>query len=64
MTAANGQQAANGRVSVSSVMGKSPQRQAGEAFLGFLRLAESQAAYARYGFVKAKGEKLKLKPIN
>ncbi len=39
-------------------------RQAGEAFLDFLRLPEGQDAYAKFGFIKADGEELKMKPIN
>ncbi len=49
---------------VIGVLGKAAHRQTAEAFLGFLRLPEGQDAYAKFGFVKAEGEELKLKPIN
>jgi ABC-type molybdate transport system substrate-binding protein len=39
-------------------------RNAGEAFLGFVRAPEGQGAYAKFGFVKADGDELKMKPIN
>ncbi len=49
---------------VAGMIAKSPHKQAAEAFLGFLRSAEGQDAYGKYGFVKAEGEELILKPIN
>ncbi|MBI2715766.1 MAG: substrate-binding domain-containing protein [Rhizobiales bacterium] len=49
---------------VIGVLGSAAHRQAGEAFLGFLRTSEGQDAYAKFGFVKADGEELKMKPIN
>lgn len=35
-----------------------------EAFLSFLRSPEGQDAYAKFGFVKADADELKMKPIN
>jgi ABC-type molybdate transport system substrate-binding protein len=55
------------RSEVSYVIGttsKSAHQKASEAFLAFLRSAEGQDAYAKYGFVKAEGEELKMKPID
>lgn len=49
---------------VIGVLENAAHRQAGEAFLDFLRLPEGQDAYAKFGFVKADGEELKMKPIN
>ena len=49
---------------VIGAMDKSAHQKASEAFLAFLRSAEGQDAYAKYGFVKAEGEELKMKPIN
>jgi hypothetical protein len=34
-----------------------------ERYLGFLAAPEGQAVYAKYGFVNATAEELKLKPI-
>ena len=54
------------RNEVSYVIGalnNSGHRQASEAFLGFLRSSEGQDAYAKFGFVKASGDELALKPI-
>lgn len=55
------------RNEVSYVIGAlkaSPHRAAADGFLTFLRSPESQTAYAKYGFVNASAEELKLKPIN
>ena len=49
---------------VVGVLENAAHRKAGEAFLSFLRLPEGQDAYAKFGFVKADGEDLKMKPIN
>jgi ABC-type Fe3+ transport system substrate-binding protein len=49
---------------VIGVLKNSPHWQAGEAYLEFLRSAEGQDTYAKFGFVKADGKELKLKPIN
>lgn len=49
---------------VIGAMGKSAHQKASESFLAFLRSAEGQDAYAKYGFVKAEGEELKIKPID
>lgn len=49
---------------VIGVLTGAAHRQAGEAFLEFLRSPEGQDAYAKFGFVKADGEALKMKPIN
>jgi ABC-type molybdate transport system substrate-binding protein len=49
---------------VIGVLKNSPHQQAGEAYLDFLRSPEGQDTYAKFGFVKADGEELKLKPIN
>ena len=46
------------------MIAKSPHTQADEAFLGFMQSGEGQDAFAKYGFVKAKGDELKLKPNN
>ena len=42
----------------------SAHRKEAEAFLDFLRTPAGQDAYAKFGFVKATGADLKLKPIN
>ena len=49
---------------VIGVLGNAAHRQAGEAFLDFLRSPEGQDTYAKFGFVNADGEELKMKPIN
>lgn len=49
---------------VIGVLGKAAHQKAGEAFLAFLRTPTGQDAYAKYGFVKAEGDELKMKPIN
>lgn len=49
---------------VIGLLSKTPHKKAGEAFLGFLRSAEGQETYAKYGFVKAEGDELKLRPID
>jgi ABC-type molybdate transport system substrate-binding protein len=49
---------------VVGVLNNAAHSQAGEAFLNFLRSPEGQDAYAKFGFVKAEGEELKMKPIN
>jgi ABC-type Fe3+ transport system substrate-binding protein len=41
----------------------SKHRQAAEAFLSFLRSAEGQDAYAKFGFVRASDAELQLRPI-
>ena len=55
------------RNEVSYVIGAlkaSPHGAAADGFLNFLRSPESHAAYAKYGFVNANADELKLKPIN
>ena len=49
---------------VIGALGKAAHRQTAEAYLSFLRLPEGQDAYAKFGFVKADDEELKMKPIN
>ncbi len=54
------------RNEVSYVIGalhNSGHRQASEVFLEFLRSAEGQDSYAKFGFVKASSDELALKPI-
>ena len=54
------------RTEVSYVVGMltdSKHREAAEAFLNFLRSAEGQDAYAKFGFVRASDAELRLKPI-
>jgi ABC-type Fe3+ transport system substrate-binding protein len=38
-------------------------REAAEAFLNFLRSAEGQDAYAKFGFVRASDAELQIRPI-
>lgn len=49
---------------VIGALNASPHRKEAEAFLDFLRTPAGQDAYAKFGFVKATGADLKLKPIN
>jgi ABC-type molybdate transport system substrate-binding protein len=49
---------------VVGVLKTAVHRDAGEAFLSFLRSPEGQEVYAKFGFVKANDEELKLKAIN
>ena len=54
------------RTEVSYVVGMltgSKHREAAEAFLNFLRSAEGQDAYAKFGFVQASDAELQLRPI-
>jgi ABC-type molybdate transport system substrate-binding protein len=54
------------RTGVSYAIGtltSSNHRQAAEAFLNFLRSAEGQDAYAKFGFVRASDAELQLRPI-
>jgi len=49
---------------VIGILSNAAHRQSGEAFLAFLRSPEGRDAYAKFGFVKADDEELKMKPIN
>jgi len=49
---------------VVGVLKNAGHRDAGEAFLSFLRSPEGQEAYAKFGFVKADDDELKMKAIN
>jgi len=55
------------RNEVSYVIGMlkaSPHQDAAQSFLKFLRSSEAQNTYAKYGFVSAAADELKLKPID
>lgn len=45
------------------MLATSPRKVMAERYLAFLASPEGQAAYAKFGFVPATAEELKLKPI-
>jgi len=46
------------------VLKASPHKPAAESFLAYLRSSDGQEAYARFGFVKASEDELKMRPID
>jgi len=49
---------------VIGVLKASPHKPAAESFLAYLRSSDGQEAYARFGFVKASEDELKMRPID